>query len=53
MGRWSRALLDLIGADDRLGSGSHVWLRLLSGEAGMRVIDVSQIDGNIRKVIDR
>jgi hypothetical protein len=37
----------------RLGSGSGVLLRLLSGKAGMRVIDVSQIDGNIRKVIDR
>jgi hypothetical protein len=37
----------------RPGSGSRVLLRLLSGEAGMRVIDVSQIDGNIRKVIDR
>jgi hypothetical protein len=51
-GRWDVERVscsDLLGAadDDRAAAG------YLAARAGIRVIDVSQIDGNIRKVMDR
>jgi hypothetical protein len=45
---------DLLGADDEdRASAALFYYGYLAAKAGIRVIDVSQIDGNIRKVMDR
>lgn len=45
---------DLLGAsDDDRAAGAMFYYGYLAAKAGIRVIDVSRIDGNIRKVMDR
>lgn len=45
---------DLLGAsDDDRATAAMFYYGYLAAKAGIRVIDVSQIDGNIRKVMDR
>jgi hypothetical protein len=45
---------DLLGAsDDDRASAAMFYYGYLAAKAGIRVIDVSQIDGNIRKVMDQ
>jgi hypothetical protein len=45
---------DLLGADDEdRASAALFYYGYLAAKAGIQVIDVSQIDGNIRKVMDR
>jgi HdeA/HdeB family len=56
-GRWNVERVrcsDLLGAadDDRVAAAMFYY-GYLAAKAGIRVIDVSQIDGNIRKVMDR
>jgi HdeA/HdeB family len=56
-GRWDvdRVLCsDLLGAaDDDRAAAIMFYYGYLAAKAGIRVIDVSQIDGNVRKVMDR
>lgn len=56
-GRWDvvRVLCsDLLGAsDDDRAAAVMFYYGYLAAKAGIRVIDVSQIDGNVRKVVDR
>jgi len=45
---------DLLGADDDdRAAAAMFYYGYLAAKAGIRVVDVSQIDGNIRKVMDR
>jgi len=45
---------DLLGAeDDDRAAAAMFYYGYLAAKAGIRVIDVSQIDGNIRKVMDK
>jgi hypothetical protein len=45
---------DLLGAtDDDRAAASMFYYGYLAAKAGIHVIDVSQIDGNIKKVMDR
>ena len=45
---------DLLGAsDDDRAAAAMFYFGYLAAKAGIRVIDVSQIDGNIKKVMDR
>ena len=45
---------DLLGAaDDDRAAAAMFYYGYLAAKAGIRVIDVSQIDGNIKKVMDR
>jgi hypothetical protein len=45
---------DLLGADDDdRGAAVMFYYGYLAAKAGIRIIDVSQIDGNVRKVMDR
>lgn len=45
---------DLLGAsDDDRASAAMFYYGYLAAKAGIRVIDVNQIDGNIRKVMDQ
>ena len=45
---------DLLGAaDDDRASAVMFYYGYLAAKAGIRVIDVTQIDGNVRKVMDR
>jgi hypothetical protein len=56
-GRWDVDRVrcsDLLGAsDDDRAAAAMFYYGYLAAKAGIRVIDVSQIDGNIRKVMDR
>ena len=56
-GRWDVDRVrcsDLLGAsDDDRASAAMFYYGYLAAKAGIRVIDVSQIDGNIRKVMDQ
>jgi hypothetical protein len=56
-GRWDVERVrcsDLLGADDEdRASAALFYYGYLAAKAGIQVIDVSQIDGNIRKVMDR
>jgi HdeA/HdeB family len=56
-GRWDVDRVrcsDLLGADDDDRAAAVMfYYGYLAAKAGIRVIDVSQIDGNIRKVMDR
>jgi hypothetical protein len=45
---------DLLGAaDEDREAAAMFYYGYLAAKAGIRVIDVSQIDGNVRKVMDR
>jgi hypothetical protein len=45
---------DLLGADDDdRAAAAMFYYGYLAAKAGIRVVDVSQIDGNVRKVMDR
>jgi pyruvate/2-oxoglutarate dehydrogenase complex dihydrolipoamide acyltransferase (E2) component len=56
-GRWDVDRVrcsDLLGAsDDDRASAAMFYYGYLAAKAGIRVIDVRQIDGNIRKVMDQ
>ena len=56
-GRWDVDRVrcsDLLGADDDDRAAAVMfYYGYLAAKAGIRVIDVSQIDGNVRKVMDR
>ena len=56
-GRWEVARVrcsDLLGAaDDDRAAAVMFYYGYLAAKAGIRVIDVNQIDGNVRKVMDR
>ena len=56
-GRWNVDRVrcsDLLGAsDDDRASAAMFYYGYLAAKAGIRVIDVNQIDGNIRKVMDQ
>jgi hypothetical protein len=56
-GRWDVDRVrcsDLLGADDDdRAAGVMFYYGYLAAKAGIRVIDVSEIDGNVRKVMDR
>jgi HdeA/HdeB family len=56
-GRWDVDQVrcsDLLGADDDdRAAAAMFYYGYLAAKAGIRVIDVSQIDGNVRKVMDR
>jgi HdeA/HdeB family len=56
-GRWDVDRVrcsDLLGAaDDDRAAAAMFYYGYLAAKAGIRVIDVSQIDGNIKKVMDR
>ena len=56
-GRWDVDRVrcsDLLGADDDDRAAAVMfYYGYLAEKAGIRVIDVSQIDGNVRKVMDR
>jgi HdeA/HdeB family len=56
-GRWDVDRVrcsDLLGAsDDDRASAAMFYYGYLAAKAGIRVIDVNQIDGNIRKVMDQ
>jgi hypothetical protein len=56
-GRWEVDRVrcsDLLGADDDDRAAAVMfYYGYLAAKAGIRVIDVSQIDGNVRKVMDR
>jgi hypothetical protein len=56
-GRWDVERVrcsDLLGAaDDDREAAAMFYYGYLAAKAGIRVIDVSQIDGNVRKVMDR
>jgi len=56
-GRWAVDRVrcsDLLGADDDdRAAAAMFYYGYLAAKAGIRVIDVSQIDGNVRKVMDR
>jgi len=56
-GRWDVDRVrcsDLLGAsDDDRAAAVMFYYGYLAAKAGIRVIDVSQIDGNVRKVMDR
>lgn len=56
-GRWDVERVrcsDLLGAaDDDRAAAAMFYYGYLAAKAGIRVIDVSQIDGNIKKVMDR
>lgn len=56
-GRWDveRArCFDLLGAaDDDRAAAAMFYYGYLAAKAGIHIIDVSQIDGNIKKVMDR
>jgi HdeA/HdeB family len=45
---------DLLGAaDDDRAAAAMFYYGYLAAKAGIHVIDVSQIDGNVKKVMDR
>jgi HdeA/HdeB family len=56
-GRWDVDRVrcsDLLGADDDdRAAAAMFYYGYLAAKAGIRVIDVSQIDGNVKKVMDR
>ena len=56
-GRWDVERVrcsDLLGAgDDDREAAAMFYYGYLAAKAGIHVIDVSQIDGNVRKVMDR
>jgi HdeA/HdeB family len=56
-GRWDVDRVrcsDLLGAsDDDRAAAAMFYYGYLAAKAGIRVIDVNQIDGNVRKVMDR
>jgi hypothetical protein len=56
-GRWDVDRVrcsDLLGADDDDRAAAVMfYYGYLAAKAGIRIIDVSQIDGNVRKVMDR
>jgi len=56
-GRWDVERVrcsDLLGAaDDDREAAAMFYYGYLAAKAGIRVIDVSQMDGNVRKVMDR
>jgi hypothetical protein len=56
-GRWDVERVrcsDLLGAsDDDRATAAMFYYGYLAAKAGIHVIDVSQIDGNVRKVMDR
>jgi HdeA/HdeB family len=56
-GRWDvdrERCSDLLGADDDDRAAAVMfYYGYLAAKAGIRVIDVSQIDGNVRKVMDQ
>ena len=56
-GRWNVERVrcsDLLGAaDDDREAAAMFYYGYLAAKAGIRVIDVSQMDGNVRKVMDR
>lgn len=56
-GRWDVDRVrcsDLLGAsDDDRAAAAMFYYGYLAAKAGLHVIDVSQIDGNVRKVMDR
>jgi hypothetical protein len=56
-GRWDVERVrcsDLLGADDEdRAAAALFYYGYLAAKAGIQVIDVSQIDGNVRKVMDR
>jgi hypothetical protein len=56
-GRWDVERVrcsDLLGADDDdRAAAAMFYYGYLAAKAGIHVIDVSQIDGNLRKVMDR
>ena len=56
-GRWDVERVrcsDLLGADDDdRAAAAMFYYGYLAAKAGIRVVDVSQIDGNIKKVMDR
>jgi hypothetical protein len=56
-GRWDVERVrcsDLLGAsDDDRAAAAMFYYGYLAAKAGIRVIDVSQIDGNVKKVMDR
>ena len=56
-GRWDVERVrcsDLLGAaDDDRAAAAMFYYGYLAAKAGVHVIDVSQIDGNVRKVMDR
>jgi hypothetical protein len=56
-GRWDVARVrcsDLLGApDDDRAAAVMFYYGYLAAKAGIRVIDVNQIDGDVRKVMDR
>ena len=56
-GRWDVERVrcsDLLGADDDdRAAAAMFYFGYLAAKAGIHVVDVSQIDGNIRKVMDR
>jgi HdeA/HdeB family len=56
-GRWDVERVrcsDLLGAaDDDRAAAAMFYYGYLAAKAGIRVIDVSQIDGNIKKVMER
>ena len=56
-GRWDVDRVrcsDLLGADDDDRAAAVMfYYGYLAAKAGIRVIDVSQVDGNVRKVMDR
>lgn len=56
-GRWDVVRVrcsDLLGAsDDDRAAAVMFYYGYLAAKAGIRIIDVNQIDGNVRKVMDR
>jgi HdeA/HdeB family len=56
-GRWDVERVrcsDLLGADDEdRAAATLFYYGYLAAKAGIQVIDVNQIDGNVRKVMDR
>jgi hypothetical protein len=56
-GRWDVERVrcsDLLGAaDDDRAAAAMFYYGYLAAKAGIRVIDVSQVDGNVKKVMDR
>ena len=56
-GRWDVERVrcsDLLGADDDdRAAAAMFYFGYLAAKAGIHVVDVSQIDGNVRKVMDR
>jgi hypothetical protein len=56
-GRWDVERVrcsDLLGAaDDDRAAAAMFYYGYLAAKAGIHIIDVSQIDGNVRKVMDR